>query len=611
MCSVLEHRGPDAQGLYEDPSVALGMRRLAIIDVQGGDQPVFDEERSIIAVFNGEIYNFRQLRDELRRMGHVLGGDSDSECIPHLYEEYGTDFVKHLRGMFTIALWDKKRGRLVLARDRLGKKPLYYRLDRDGIAFASELKALLADPATNRDVDEAAISHYLTFQYVPAPYSAIRSVAKLEPAHILVHERGKHVISKYWELEFRDQADMRRVDEADLAQQMRDRIIDCVKVRLVSDRPVGAFLSGGLDSSAVVAAMSRIAGPGIKTFSIGFDDEQYNELPFARRVAEMYHTEHHEMIVRPDVLDVLPKLARSFDEPYADSSAIPSYYLAQMASQHVVVALNGDGGDETLGGYSRYPKFLQFAPQDIPPIVARVLGWASNSMRPLGGRSDLLRRVSTMGARFAEGDPARRYARLVSYFDPEAKHAILERSFAERTSGEDSYEMVQKIWRAYSAADDVNRLLAVDTHTYLHGDLLSKVDITTMAASLEARSPFLDHTFVEWAALMPGHLKVRGATTKYLFKKALADWLPDDLVHRPKMGFGVPMANWLRGPMRDMMCDLLTDRTARSRGWFQPAAVDRLISAHLGGQNHSSRLYALIMLEMWQREVIDANAFAQ
>lgn len=608
MCAAMVHRGPDSQGLFENAHVALGMRRLSIIDVAHGDQPVFNESGTVAAVFNGEIYNFRELRDQLISKGHVLRSRSDSEIIPHLYEEYGENLVRHLRGMFAIGLWDAERSRLLLARDRLGKKPLYYRTDPAGIAFASELKGLLADRATDRRVDEIAISHYLTLQYVPAPFSALRSVRKVEPAHVVISENGKVRTSRYWSMNYLAESTFDRRSEEDLADELRERILDCVKIRLVSERPVGAFLSGGLDSSAIVAAMSRVSAGQVRTFSIGFDEESHNELPYARQVAEAYGTDHHEMVVRPDVIDMLPKLAQAFDEPFADSSAIPSYYLAAMTREHVVVALNGDGGDEALGGYLRYSRYLQASPRKLPSSMARGLGRVGAALRPYGPRSQFIRRAATAAVLLADGDPARRYARFLSYFRPEEKADLLCEDFAQRVRAHDTYALIDTVWQAHLATDPVNRLLAVDSYTYLPGDLLPKVDITTMAVSLEARSPLLDHTLLEWTSQLSGTMKVRGMTTKYLLKKALDPWLPAELIHRKKMGFGVPLGSWLRGPLKGVVYDLLTDGTARGRGWFEPVTVDRLISEHMAGQDRSPHLYALLMLEMWHREVLDVPA---
>ncbi len=603
MAGCIVHRGPDAGGFHEDDRAALAIRRLAIIDVAHGEQPVYDESRSIVVVFNGEIYNYRALRETLLARGHILASESDSECIPHLYEEFGDDFVTHLRGMFAIALWDRRRGRLLLARDRLGKKPLYYRTDGDGIAFGSELKSLLADPSLRREVDPAALSHYLTYQYVPAPFSIYEGVAKLPPAHVLAYENGRVQTWCYWRLRYPAAGAPDPRTEEDLAEELRTRLLESVRVRLMSERPLGAFLSGGLDSSAIVAAMSRTSSDTVRTFSIGFEDESHNELPYARQVADLYGTEHHELVVHPDVEDLLPTLARGFDEPFADSSAIPSYYLAQMAREHVVVALNGDGGDEALGGYTRYARFLSTPTRTLPRPVAAGLGAGGRLLAPLGSHSAAVGKVSRAALLLADSHPARRYGRFVSYFRPEEKRLLFSPVFANRVRHVDSYALVERLWDEYGHTDAVNRLLAVDTHSYLPGDLLAKVDITTMAVSLEARSPLLDHEFVEWTATLPGRWKVQGGTTKYLFKKALAPWLPDRLIHREKMGFGIPLAAWLRGPLKATLNDALTDATARDRGWFDPGAVRSLIDQHMSGLDHSARLYALLMLELWAREV--------
>lgn len=607
MSHAITHRGPDSDGFHEDSHAGLAMRRLAIIDVQHGEQPVYNESRQVVAVFNGEIYNYRELQADLEARGHVLGSRSDSDVIPHLYEDYGLDFVQQLHGMFAIALWDRTRSRLVLARDRFGKKPLYYRHDANGTAFASEVKALLADPSTDRTPDPVALSHYLTYQYVPAPFSALASVRKVEPASLLVVEAGGCRTCRYWSLDYRDTAAPSPSDMPALAEELRDRLLNAVSSRLVSERPLGAFLSGGVDSSAVVAAMSRVSTEQVKTFSIGFDDESFNELPYARQVAQLYGTDHHEMIVRPDVTDILPRIARSFDEPFADSSAIPSYYLAQMAREHVVVALNGDGGDEAFGGYLRYPRFLQTPARDLPPALARSLYRSGRLLRPLAHRSSIANRLWRSSVLLAEPKAARRYARFMSYFRPEEKEGLLSDDFADSIGGADSYDLIDRVWDAHAETDAVNRLLAVDTYTYLPGDLLPKVDITTMASSLEARSPFLDHHLVEWAAALPGELKVRSGTTKWLLKEALEPWLPGELIHRRKMGFGIPLATWLRGPLRELAFDTLTDGRARSRGWFRSNTVSELLTDHMAGRDRSPQIYALLMLELWMRDVVESE----
>ncbi len=606
MAQSLVHRGPDDEGFYESDLAALGMRRLSIIDVTGGSQPVFDESGNVAVVFNGEIYNFRELRQRLAGRGHRFASGADSEVLPHLYEEYGSEFARELRGMFAIAVWDRAKRTLTLARDRLGKKPLYYAELGADLVFGSELKALLEDPRISREPSKLAISQYLTYQYVPAPLAAVEGVQKLEPGHTLVWRDGKCTTRPYWTLNFVSAKAGATIDEQALAEEFRARILDCVKVRLISERPLGAFLSGGLDSSAIVAAMSQTVSGTVKTFSIGFDEDTHNELPFARRVAQRYETEHHEMIVRPDAAELLPKLARCFDEPFADASAIPSYYLAEMTRNEVVVALNGDGGDEGFGGYRRYPTFLDAESRGTPQKLRWAVA-AAGVVPPMLMSGRFRRRLAIARGVLQGTTAAQRYGRFVSYFRPEEKEALLTDEFRQQADDEAPYAQIERLWNDHAHTDPINRLLAVDTATYLPGDLLPKVDITTMAVSLEARSPLLDHTLLEWAAQLPGSLKVRGGTTKYLMKAALAPWLDDDLIHRRKTGFGVPLGAWMRGPLRDMVFDVLSGPTFRSRAWFRDGAVDTLLKRHMGGEDWSPQIYALLMLELWQREVLAAG----
>jgi asparagine synthase (glutamine-hydrolysing) len=604
MCDVLAHRGPDGMGFHEDDRAVLGMRRLAIIDVERGDQPVYNEDGTVAAVFNGELYNFPALRAELSRKGHRFAGDGDTECLVHLYEEYGDDLVTRLRGMFAFAIWDRRRRRLLLARDRIGKKPLYWRSAGRSLSFGSELKALVQDPALPRAVDPVALHHYLTYQYVPAPWSIYRGIGKLPPGHLLTWQDGQYETRRYWRL---DCAPRRGEGEEEAAERLRELLLDATRVRMISDRPLGAFLSGGIDSSAVVAAMARQSGSRVKTFSIGFDDQTFDERRYARMLAERYDTDHHEMVVTQSALAVLPTLTWHFDEPFADSSAIPSYYVAKMSREHVAVVLNGDGGDECFGGYRRYLALKRAA--HVPAVAALrpLLGAAGallKARRPARSRlHDAVRAVEVLG------HPApRRYARYLSYFTPEQKDAIYTDAMRETLAGVDSYRLVDDVFYASRADTDVGRVMDVDTNTYLPGDLLVKMDIATMANSVEARSPFLDHTIMEWAAGLPADLKIRSGTTKYLLKKAVADWLPAELIARPKMGFGVPLAAWLRTELRELSWDVLTDATARSRGFFRPEAVAGLLAEHRAGRDHSSRLWALIQFELWHRMFLDAPA---
>lgn len=604
MCDLIVHRGPDGEGLHSDAQAALGMRRLAIIDVAGGDQPVYNEDRSVVAVFNGEIYNFAELRTDLRNQGHRFRTNSDSECLVHLYEEYGDDLVHRLRGMFAFALWDAKERRLLLARDRVGKKPLYYRHAGDSLAFASELKALGALPGLSRDLDLVALHHYLTYQYVPAPWSIQRGVRKLPPGHLLSWQDGRVSVRRYWALDYTPGPE---IGEQEALERTRELLLDATRVRMIAERPLGAFLSGGIDSSAVVAAMARLSAEPVKTFSVGFEDARYDEREHAGAVARRYGTDHHELVVGPSALAALPTLTWHFDEPFADSSAIPSFFVAQLSRRHVTVALNGDGGDEAFGGYARYALMARAGRLRIPVGARPVLGRLGGSLvqgGPVGSR----RRRAGHALQLLGQPPHRQYARLMSYFTPEQKHALYTDWMREELAGTDSYELLDQAFDASHAADPLNRLMDVDVNTYLPGDLLVKVDITTMANSLEGRSPFLDHRLMEWAAGLPAGLKVRGGTTKYLLKKALEDWLPFDLLHRPKQGFGIPLGDWLRTDLRDLAWDVLTDRTASSRGLFRPEAVRTLLTEHEQGQNHASRLWALVQFELWHRRFVDQPA---
>jgi asparagine synthase (glutamine-hydrolysing) len=601
MCEALIHRGPDGEGFHTDEHAALGMRRLAIIDVAGGDQPVYNEDRTVAAVLNGELYDFATLRDSLRRRGHRFTSEGDTECLVHLYEEYGDRLVDRLRGMFAFAIWDARKRRLLLARDRVGKKPLYWRSDGTSLVFGSELKALMQDPSMPREIDPVALHHYLTYQYVPAPWSILRDVRKLPPGHLLVWQEGRHTLHRYWRL---DCTPRPVTDEREAAEELRDKLLDATRVRMVSERPLGAFLSGGLDSSAVVAAMARQTSGRVKTFSIGFDEQQFDERRYARRLAEWYGTDHHELVVRPSAIDVLPTLAWHFDEPFADSSAIPSFYVAKMSRERVTVVLNGDGGDEIFGGYRRYVAMARTHRISLPPAMRPRLERLGSLLTSRGTPQSPPWKAGRVLELLSHPLP-RRYARMMSYFSPEQKFALYSDALREQLDGIDSYEIMDASFAASRADSQIGAIMDVDVNTYLPGDLLVKSDITTMANSIEARSPFLDQHLMEWAAGLPADLKIRSRTTKYLLKRAVADWLPPELINRPKMGFGVPLAAWLRTELRDLSSDLLTDHTARSRGLFRPAAVARLLREHDEGTDHSPRIWALIQFELWHRIFVD------
>lgn len=607
MCAAMHHRGPDDEGFFDGPGVSLGMRRLSIIDVNHGQQPTRDESGAIVSVFNGEIYNFRELQSTLRSRGHKLSSESDSECLPHLFEDSGAAMVDDLRGMFAVAVWDSSKRQLFLARDRAGKKPLFYRIDGPRIWFASELKCLLAIPGAPRELDPEAVDLYLTYQYVPHPWSIVAGVKKLPPAHRLTWRDGVVDLQRYWQLDYAPMGTKSSVSTAALGEQLREQLLEATKIRMVSERPLGAFLSGGLDSSAVVAAMARSSTSRVSTFSIGFKEEAYNELPHARRVAELYGTDHHELVVEPDIETIMPRIARMFDEPFADSSAIPSYYVAEMARRDVVVVLNGDGGDESLGGYTRYANYLQFGGgRHIPRPLAQAGTSLGQIIDRRGFKNRQLARLGRGLTRLAVPDPVTRYAQMMSYFYPPETRALYSPEFAKLLPESSPYDLVADAWDSAGDTDVTNRLLACDVALYLPGDLLPKVDITTMSVSLEARSPFLDHKFMEWSANLPGDAKVRGGTTKWLMKQALEPWLPKDLIHRKKMGFGIPREEWLRGSLKPLVQELLLAPDARTAEYLDQTRIRELVDHNQEHGNLGARVWALLMLELWHREVQEA-----
>ncbi len=613
LCNVLAHRGPDDEGYYIKGPVALGQRRLAILDLAGGRQPMSNEDGTVWVTFNGEIYNFRELRPRLEGLGHRFATRSDTEAIVHAYEQYGPACVKELRGMFAFALWDQPRQTLLLARDRVGKKPLFYAEIDGQWAFASELQALLQHPGLTREVDWGALDDYLTYGYVPAPKTIFRGVHKLPPAHWLtlkLHPDGNGglevCVERYWQLAYDPKV---RLSEADAVDGLLEVLREAVRLRMVADVPLGALLSGGIDSSIVVALMSQLSDRPVKTFSIGFDDQEFNELPHARRVAERCGTEHHELIVRPKALEVLPTLVRHYGEPYADSSAIPSYYVAKLTREHVKVALNGDGGDECFAGYERYAGGLAADRYGRIPAVVRRLAIEPLS-RLIPARAPRRSRLR-QARRFLEvaGQPAsQRYLRWIGYVPTIEKAGLYSLDFREQLAGHEGESWLLEMWERLTAAGlgPLDRMLAVDVESYLPYDLLVKMDIATMANSLEARSPFLDHEVMEFCARLPERYKLSGMRLKHLLKKAGAGLLPPETLTRRKMGFGVPVANWMRGELRSWMEDLLLSPRALKRGYFQPEALRRVVDRHLEGrEDRSFELWALLWLELWHQEFMD------
>jgi asparagine synthase (glutamine-hydrolysing) len=607
MCEMQAHRGPDSLGVYLDGSAGLGVQRLRVIDLDTGDQPLYNEDRSIAVVLNGEIYNYRELRDRLRRRGHRFSSTGDTEVIAHLYEESGPRCVHELHGMFAFAVWDARRRRMFLARDRIGKKPLLYSHRPDALSFASEMRALLQDPEVPRELDYASLDTYLTYEYLPAPHSAFRSVRKLPPGCHLTYEQGRVSIERYWRLRYdREPASG---DPVELQEELGERIRTAVRRRLISDVPLGALLSGGIDSSTVVAAMAEASPAPVKTFSIGFDEASFNELPNARLVAGRFATDHHEMVVRPDALSIIPKVVRHYGEPFADSSSVPSFLVSELARRDVTVALNGDGGDEGFAGYDRYVMALRMnrVAALLPSPVRRAMrSVAERSAESLDARPRLnrARRVAHALSVTSRG----RYGLEMSLFAGPDRERLYSPEFVELIGGVAAPRVIEDAWDRTTGTSPVDVMLEVDVNTYLPDDLLVKMDIASMAHSLEARSPFLDHELMEFAASLPGSMKLRGAERKVVLRQALRGWIPDPILDGPKRGFALPMVGeWFRGELRDHVVEVLTDKRALSRGYFREPALRGLLDRHLSGrEDNGRRLWALMMLEEWHREFVDA-----
>jgi asparagine synthase (glutamine-hydrolysing) len=605
MCEAIRHRGPDEDGQYLKGTVGLTMRRLAIIDLKGGQQPIHNHDLTAWIVFNGEIYNYLELRAKLEKLGHTFYTNCDTEAIIHAYDEYGADCPKHLRGMFAFAIWDERTEELFLARDRVGKKPLLYALVNNQLIFGSEFSALLEHPDISREIAPEAIHYYLTFMCVPAPLTAYRAIRKLEPGHSLRFTRaGEIKIERYWQPEFSPKA---KLSEEEAGHRAVEILREAVRVRLMSEVPLGAFLSGGVDSSAVVALMSEASSSPVKTFSIGFEEQDFSELHHARRVAEHVGADHHEFIVRPDAMEVLPTLVEHYGEPYADSSAIPTYYVSRETRKHVTVALNGDGGDECFAGYERYAAMrLAERYRKLPALMREgVIKQAVNLLPSSELRRSRVRSVKRF-LHAASLPPVERYLRWVSVLDRAAKDELYTEEFRRETIGYDPASWLSPWFAHANGAGVVDASLLTDTMTYLPNDLLVKVDIASMAVSLEARSPFLDHHVIEFAASLPEKFKLRGLTTKYLLKRVLKKLVPVENLNRPKMGFGVPIGHWFRDRMKSFLGETLLSDKALQRGFFKAAEVKRMFDMHTNGtHDYAHQLWTLLMLELWFQRFID------
>jgi len=619
MTDTLVHRGPDDAGEYfaalETPpypgavvGCGLGHRRLSIIDLARGRQPLSNEDGTIWVAFNGEIYNYPTLRRRLDGGGHTLKTHSDTEVLVHLYEDEGVDFLQHLNGMFAIALWDGRNRQLILARDRLGKKPLVYAQQPDRLLFASELKALLTVPDVAREIDPNAIDEYLTYQYISHPNTIFRGIKKLPPGHYAVYHDGELQVAPYWQPDFRIERDR---PHAEYANEVRRLLTSAVEMRLQSDVPLGAFLSGGVDSSIVVALMQQLVKEPVRTFSIGFAEREYDETSFAREVAQHLGTRHEEFRVTPNALEILPKLVWHFDEPFADSSAIPTWYVAELTRQHVTVALTGDGGDELFAGYPRYRAADLAAKYDRLPSPIRDLIGARFWQKLPGGvhqKSPLRRFKRLVGA--INQDPIERFLDWSCIFNFARRAELYEDSFLESLSASDPVQFLKAAVARSAGRDPLTAFSLADLTTYLPCDLMTKVDIASMAHSLECRQPFLDYRLVELAAQMPIRFKYRRGQGKRILQEVFGDLLPRPVFARPKMGFGVPLDHWFRGELKDYLRDVLLDRRTVERGMFRRDVVERMIADHQSGRfDHAYRLWALLVLELWQREWADAPGF--
>ncbi len=609
------HRGPDEQGLFVARGIGLGHRRLSIIDLASGQQPLFNEDRSVVVVYNGEIYNFAELTRELAAAGHRFRTHCDTEVIVHAWEQWGEACVERFRGMFAFALWDANSETLFLARDRLGIKPLYWAELGDGaILFGSELKSLLVHPAFPREIDPCAVEDYFAYGYVPDPKSIYRAARKLAPGHTLTVSRrtmGAPAPRRYWDVSFRD-GDHDGPGEADATRQLVEELREAVRIRLIAEVPLGAFLSGGVDSSAIVALMAGLSPDPVNTCTISFDERSYDEFPYAQMVADRYRTNHNIGRVDPDDFALVDRLATIYDEPFADSSSMPTYRVCGLARERVTVALSGDGGDELFAGYRRYRfhHYEEMARRAVPaPLVGPLFGFLGRAYPKLDWAPQPLRAKSTFEsiARGAAGG----YFHSVAYVVDAMRRRLYSPSFVRDLQGYHAQEVLAAAMRDAPTDNHLSRVQYADIKTYLAGDILTKVDRASMAHSLEVRVPILDHRFVEWSARLAPRLKLRGGEGKYVFKKALGPLIPDGVLNRPKMGFSVPLAKWFRGPLYETVRDRLSGKALAETGMFDTAAIARLVDEHRSGlHDHATTLWSLLMFESFLRQVHGGAATA-
>jgi asparagine synthase (glutamine-hydrolysing) len=603
MNEVIRHRGPDDDGYFINSQAGLGMRRLSIIDLVTGDQPVTNEDETIWLVFNGEIYNYKSLHVDLVAKGHRFATKSDTEVIVHAYEEFGDRCPEYFNGMFAFALWDVTRRRLLLARDHVGIKPLYYWVGKDQIVFGSELKSVITHPSVPREIDLWALDQFLTLEYIPTPRTIFKGINKLPAGHRLIYEQGQAQIEQYWDIPERATP----TDEGTIIEVLTGLIDDSVKMQLMSDVPLGAFLSGGIDSSTVVASMSRSSNLPVRTFSIGFDDTTYNELPYARAVASRYKTQHTEEILEPDIADLAERLVRHLDEPFGDFSIFPTYLVSEVARREVKVVLSGDGGDELFGGYDTYvaqdmDRYYRYLPSTFrrsifPALMAQI--------PPRPAKKGLINKTK----RFVEGaalPSSWQHTRWMMFMTQEDKLALYQPEVLASLDGQDSAAVLEDHFSRIARRDGLAQQQYVDIKTYLVDDILTKVDRMSMAVSLETRVPLLDYRIVEFAVNLPPQTKLYRGQTKRILKQAMEDRLPYDVLHKPKQGFSIPLKNWLRGPLKPLMMDLLSYERVNGRGYFNAECVSEWVTEHINGtMNHSHRLWALMVFELWNEQIMD------
>ena len=596
MCEAIVHRGPDDEGIFVKGGVGLGMRRLSIIDLAGGHQPVFNEDKTISIVFNGEIYNFLELRSELLARGHLFSTHSDTEVIVHLYEDFGSECVQKLRGMFAFAIYDERAGRLLLARDRLGKKPLHYAVQNGTLLFASEMRSILAVRPELAKLDRPALLQYMYFGYIPDPATAFEPIRKLPPGHLLEFEKGKVCVRQYWD--FPQYGTYEPASEEELLEELEFRLAEAVRIRLIADVPLGAMLSGGVDSSTIVALMARATSQPVKTFSVGFKHADFDEAPYARLVAQKFGTEHHELVFEPDLVDTVEMLTHHLEEPFGDSSMLPTYFISCLARKHVKVALSGDGGDEAFGGYDRYRIHLEDRSYKWIPKWAGL--WYRELIHPM-----IPYQVPGRNLAYSISLPwQERYTEGVSLQAFQREMGILCQDFVQ--SDRNPLQSFREYLDKAPAADPLSRILYLDSKTYLPGDILTKVDRMSMATSLEARVPMLDHVFLEWVTALGPQWKMRKGEQKFILKKlATRVGVPSEVLNRPKQGFALPLGTWMCRELKELVSTTLLDAQTLQRGYFQPSGVKRMLDEHLQGRrDHSARLWRLLIFELWHRNFL-------